>query len=82
MAENIQILFTLQEVVTTLLKEQKIHSGFYEIGIELQVAVGTLGPAPEAALPGAMFGVKRIGLNKVEQMTPLSVDAAVANPVK
>lgn len=73
-------LYSLQELATLILKDQKIHSGLYEMSLEIQVAAGAVGPDAESILPGAVFGVKSVGLRKVDKANPLTVDASIANP--
>ncbi len=80
MAEITQTMYALKEMAELLIKHQELHEGFYELNIEFQMFVGSVGPNQEAALPGAMMGVSRIGLTKVPMKTPHSVDAAEVNP--
>ncbi len=80
MAEITQTMFGLKELAGLLIKHQELHEGFYELNIEFQMAVGSVGLNPEAALPGAMLGVSRIGLTKVPTKTPHCVDASEVNP--
>ena len=73
-------MYSLQELAGLMLKEQKIHEGLYELSVEIQIAVGAVGPDADNVLPGAVLGVKSAGLRKVEQSNPLSVDASEINP--
>lgn len=80
MAENTQTMYALRELTELIIKHQGIHKGFYELSVEFQMAVGTVGPSQELALPGAMLGVSRIGITQVPIQTALSVDALKVNP--
>lgn len=65
-----------------LVKHHDLHEGLYDLAFEFQIAVGAIGPSPESVLPGAMIGVKSIGLMKVDKNGPQTVNAAEVNPVK
>lgn len=73
-------MYSLQELAALMLKEQKIHEGLYELSVEIQIAVGAVGPDADNVLPGAVLGVKSAGLRKVDKSNPLSVDASQVNP--
>lgn len=81
-SNDVTLMCSLPELGTLLLKEKNIHDGLYEVSVEFQVAVGAVGPDDKSVLPGAVIGVKRIGLRKVEEKNPLTIDAAVVNPKK
>jgi hypothetical protein len=74
-------MINLPDLAVVLIRHFGYHEGHYELAFEFSVAIGAVGPSPNELLPGAMFGVRAIGLNRVEQPSPGSVDAAVANPV-
>jgi hypothetical protein len=81
MAETSQYLFTHKEVVTALIKQQGIHEGIWtlllQFGIQgINVALGSPDLVPAAIVP-----VLGIGLQRADQVTNLSVDAAEVNPV-
>ena len=63
-----------------LVKDAGLHEGLFDISVEIQFAIGALGPTPAEVLPGALIGVKGIGLSPAVKATPLTVDAAVVNP--
>lgn len=73
---------TLKELIVLIIKEKDLHEGIFTLELELQIAVGGFGPTPELVMPGAMFGVSRIGLTQVQQVGPQTVDAAQVNPLK
>ena len=74
--------FSLRELTEILIKNQGLHEGFYNLSVELQIGVGTVGPSPELICPGAMLGVTRIGLSKTEKGKENihTVNAAEINP--
>lgn len=72
----------MAELATVLIKHHGLHEGYYDTAIEFQFALGSVGPDPQRPLPGAMLGVSRIGLLRVETPGPQSVDAAKVNPTR
>ena len=71
---------SLKEVGALLVKHYGLHDGLWDVAVELQAAIGQLGTPPNDVLPGAMFRISRMGLNKVAQVGPLTVNAAEINP--
>ena len=80
MPEPNQITFTHKEVVTALLKSQGIHSGVWGLHIRFGLRASNVGASDGDLQPTAMIPVVAIGLQKFENVTNLSVDAAEANP--
>lgn len=76
------LTLSLTEVTSLLIKHYDLHEGMYDVAIELKIAAGAIGPSPESSLPGAMFGVSGIGLQRTETPGPRSINAAEVNPVK
>lgn len=72
--------FTLKEITEMLIKQLDLHEGLYNLGIEFKIGFGSVGASAEDSLPGAMFGVSRLGLTKVDTATDRTVDAAEVNP--
>lgn len=72
----------LPEVTALLIKHYGHSEGLFDLVLQVNIAVGQIGPTPEQALPGAMFGVSGIGLIKVEMKGAMTVDAADVNPKK
>ena len=71
---------TLRDLATILVKDANLHQGLFDISFELQVSIGTLGPSAAEALPGALVGIKSVGLLRTEKMNLHTVDAADVNP--
>lgn len=70
----------LREIAEILVKHHNFHEGLYELTVEFQIAVGAVGPDSSSIAPGAMIGVRRIGLMKASAAGPSTVNAAEANP--
>ena len=70
----------MDELAALLIKSHGITSGLFNLTIELQIGVGAVGPNPDALLPGAQFGISKIGLVRTESPGKNTVDAAKVNP--
>jgi hypothetical protein len=79
MAEVDKYLFSHQEVVEALIKKQGIHEGIWSLYMEFGLAAVNAGPGPQELDPAAIIPVRKIGLQRVQEMTNLSVDAADVN---
>ncbi|MEI8325328.1 MAG: hypothetical protein WCH44_08175 [Betaproteobacteria bacterium] len=71
----------LKELAEILIRHYDFHDGIFEVGFQFNIAVGSVGPAPNAAAPGAVFAIAGVGLSRANQDSPLGVDAAVVNPI-
>jgi hypothetical protein len=75
---------SLRDIAVLLVKHYGLREGLWDLNLELQVGIGSFGPTREKALPGAMFGVGRIGLTRTpkENAGPNTVNAAELNPAQ
>ena len=80
MSEATQYLFSHKELVEVLIKAQGIQEGIWSLSVEFGFGVSNMGADEEHLVPTAMLGVIRVGLQRTEKLTGLSVDAAVVNP--
>ena len=71
---------SMKEVAELLVKQYDLHEGLYDLLLEYQFAFGNFGPTPTQITPGAMIGLAKLGLTRVEKLGPLTVDAAQINP--
>lgn len=71
---------SLIELAKILIKHYGFHEGFYEVGFQFNIAVGSVGPDPTLAAPGAVMTVGGIGLSRCPPSSPLAVDASIVNP--
>ncbi|MEA2115644.1 MAG: hypothetical protein U9P36_09700 [Thermodesulfobacteriota bacterium] len=67
---------TLKELGEVLVKHYNLKEGRYEVLVEFMIGMGSVGPTPESRLPGAMLGLNKIGLVKVDHDGPLTINAA------
>lgn len=72
----------IKELTAALIKHYGLHEGLYDLYLEYQFAFGNLGPSPSEVVPSAVVGLSKLGVTKVAQTGPLTVDAAEANPVE
>ncbi len=70
----------LKDLTALLIRHYGLHDGLWDLAVEMQIAAGRMGQTPDQALPGAMFLISRIGLQKSETAGPGTVDAATVNP--
>ncbi len=89
MAEIGQYIFDYNEIVEALIKKQGIHEGIWALYIEFGIAAANLGAAqvgddaskpPTHVTPTALIPIQKIGIVKTDQLSNISVDAAVVNP--
>ena len=71
----------MKEVAELLVKQYDLHEGLYDLLLEYQFAFGNFGPTPTQITPGAMIGLARLGLTRVDRLGPLTVDAGQVNPI-
>lgn len=91
MAEITRVTFDYQEIVTALLKKEGIHKGIWMLYLEFGLAavnapiqeggqeVDEKNPL-EHIMPTAILPVKKIGIQRTDQLSNIAVDAAVVNP--
>lgn len=69
-------MLSLRDVCEVLVRHFGHTEGVWDISVELNFAVGAVGPSPETTLPGAMMGVSRIGITPARGPGPNTVDAS------
>lgn len=72
----------LRQITEMLVKHFDLHDGLFDLAVEIQIGLGSFGPNPTSALPGAFFGVKSLGLMPASNKGLAVVDASVINPIK
>lgn len=70
----------MKEVAELLVRHYDLHEGLFDLLLEYQFAFGNFGPSPAQITPGAMIGLAKLGLTRVDKVGPLTVDAAQVNP--
>ncbi|MBI3902539.1 MAG: hypothetical protein HY306_06295 [Nitrosomonadales bacterium] len=77
---DIVAMYEPKQITEFLVKLHNLHEGLFDLVLGFQVAVGSVGPGPSSVMPGAVIGVKHIGLVKVEKKSATTVNAAKVNP--
>jgi hypothetical protein len=82
MAEVKNYIFDYKEVAEALIKKQGIHEGLWGIYMEFGIAAGNIpaGPSEQVLLPAAIVPVVKIGIQRFDKPSSLTVDAAEVNP--
>ena len=70
------------DLAILLVKHYGLHEGRYKLLFEFQIGVGGVGPSQASLAPGLLIGLSKFGLMATTEEGPLTVDAAVVNPVK
>ena len=83
MPETKQIAFSHREVAEALIRFNDLHEGLWGIYIEFGLGAADVGLEPGGDIfPTALVPVKKIGLQRFEEPSNLTVDAAEVNPIK
>ncbi len=81
MPEMNQITFSHREIVEMLIKNQNIHDGHWGIIVEFGLGAGQFPAPPQGKpVPGAIVTIVKIGIQRSEQPTSETVNAAEVNP--
>lgn len=80
MAEPTQIMFSHKEVVTALLKAQGINDGIWMLSMQFGIGAANVGSSEGDLNPAAIVPVLKIGIQRADSQSSLSVDAAEVNP--
>ncbi len=82
MSERDRILFSYKEIVECLIKEKSIHDGIWGISIRFEFGVANVATPSEedVFMPAAIVPIAEIGIERVEEESNLTVNAALVNP--
>jgi hypothetical protein len=80
MPELSALEFSHKEVVTALLKAQGINTGIWGLHVRFALKAANIGGSDADLLPAALVPILAIGIQKVDKLNNLAVDAAVVNP--
>jgi hypothetical protein len=80
MAEATQIIFKFAELAEMLVKKENLHEGHWGIIIKFGISAANLSLNGAEHRPTAIVPVMEIGIQRENEPTPLSVDAAIVNP--
>ena len=82
MPESNQLTFSHKEVVELLVKEAKVHEGYWRLLINFNISAGNFGQTEQDANPGIQLLVTKIGIHRAESESPdtITIDAGRVNP--
>ncbi len=82
MAEVQKIGFDHNQVTEALVKQAGIHEGIWALYMEFGIAAANVASGPSDTYnPAAIIPVVKIGLERTDKQSNLSVDAAKVNPL-
>ena len=80
MPEIANFVCSYKEVVTALLREQRIHKGLWSLYVKFGISAANIGETETDVRPAAIIPILEIGLQKAEKENNITVDAAQVNP--
>jgi hypothetical protein len=80
MADTAQIVFSHKEVVEALLKQEGIHAGIWGLFVKFGIGGANVGENAGSVNPAAIVPILELGLQRFQEETNISVDAAKVNP--
>ncbi len=75
-----KIVFDYKEITELLIKKENIHEGIWALNLDFGLKGANMGPSDEQLVPVAMVAILKIGLQRVDTETNLSVNASKVNP--
>jgi len=82
MAEPKQFGFTHQELAEMMVKRLDLKEGLWAIYLKFGIGGANIASDANTAFPAAIVPVLEIGLQRLEEPSPLSVDAAEMAPFR
>jgi hypothetical protein len=76
MAEAKQYIFSYREVAELMVQQLGITDGLWGLYVKFGIAAANVGPGNEDMRPTAMVAVLELGLQKFDEPSNLTVDAA------
>ncbi len=76
MAETKQIMFTYKELAEMMVRKAGLEEGLWGIVVKFGISAVNIGQSPEDVLPAAIVPVLEIGLQRADEASRLTVDAA------
>jgi hypothetical protein len=75
-AQATQTEYDLRDLAMLMLKDQGITEGHWMLVLRFSHTTATIGTSDEAATPAVINRVTSIGISRVDEPNPISVDAA------
>ena len=82
MAEIKQISYTNKEILILMIKDQNIHEGHWVLGAGFAFGAMSMGQSADGAdaSPTAIATLSGLGIERIPESVPFSVDASIENP--
>ncbi len=84
MGEVDRYSYTYKELAECLVKKEGIHDGIWSLRIEFGLGAGNVPnpdeKSPNSSLLAAIVPINKIGIQKVNEESPTSVNASQVNP--
>jgi len=81
MAEASQYVVSYKELAEVLIKRENIHEGLWGVIVRFGIQAANISLGGGDPIPSAIVPVLEIGIQREVNATPLTVDAAVVNPL-
>ena len=81
MPENTQIEYTLRELTEVMVRDQGLTDGHWQLVVRFSFAAATIDVPGEGLAPTVMSRVQSVGLARVAEPNPLSVNAGSSGAV-
>jgi hypothetical protein len=76
MAEPKQLVFTYKELAEMMVRQTGLKEGLWGVFLRFGIGGANIGQGPEDLLPAAIVPVVEIGLQRFDEPSRLTVDAA------
>ena len=82
MAEPRQYVFSYKEIAEALVKQEGIHEGLWGLYIEFGIGAANIATTPDSndTTPAAIVPLQKLGIQRFDEASNLTVDAAEVNP--
>lgn len=68
-------MLPLRELGRALVKHFGFTEGLWDVTVEFKMGAGSFGPSQTELMPSAFVGVSQVGITRVTQPGPYSIDA-------
>ena len=82
MPQTNNIVFSYKEIAEALVRKSDIHEGLWGIYIEFGLNASNIAFTGGELTPSAVVAVSKIGIQRFDKPSNLTIDAAEINPIK
>ena len=80
MADATQFVFGFRELAELLVKRQGIHDGLWGVSVKFGLSAMNVSQDGQELRPAAIVPIMEIGIQRFNEASTLTVDAALVNP--